>query len=58
MVGIKIFDNKEIDTSSVEIKEKVSTAIADYVKEHWNECVKITEQSIDDEYIVEFQVEL
>jgi hypothetical protein len=58
MVGIKIYDNKEIDTSSIEIKEKVSTAIADYVKEHWDECVKNTEQYVDDEYIVDFQVEL
>jgi hypothetical protein len=58
MVGIKIFDNKQIDISSIEIKEKVSISIADYVKEHWNECVKISEQYVDDEYITEFQVEL
>lgn len=48
MVGIKIFDENKIDTSSTEIREKVAKAISDYVFDNWYDVVCI-ENSDDTE---------
>lgn len=47
MVGIKIFDENKIDTSSTEIREKVAKAISDYVFDNWNDvvCIENSEDS-------------
>lgn len=58
MVGIKIFDENKIDTSSTEIKKKICKAISDYVFDNW-ETVVSTENSDDSEgYEVLFKVTL
>lgn len=60
MVGIKLYDDKRIDTSSKELREKVSKAVADYIVENWDEVVKvqITEDIFNDDYEAEFKISL
>lgn len=48
MVGIKIFDENKIDTSSTEIKGKITKAISDYIFDNWENVVS-TENSDDSE---------
>ena len=48
MVGIKIFDENKIDTSSTKIKKKISKAISDYVFDNWENVVSV-ENSDDSE---------
>lgn len=43
MVALNIYDEKEIDTSSTFIREKISDAIKGYLIKHWDECV-VTEK--------------
>lgn len=40
MVALNIYEEKEIDTSSTFIREKVSESIKRYVLEQWEECVE------------------
>ena len=49
MVGLKVYDKKSIDTSSEEFREKVSDSVKRYIKEHWDECVTLEDES-DDKY--------
>lgn len=59
MVAIKLWDNKAIDTSSDKIKEDVSKSVTNYILNHWNECVKITnERTSDDKFETEFCISL
>lgn len=58
LVLIKVWNDKPIDISSQEIKNKVSQSISDYVIEHWNECVQISVTNSDENYDVEFSITL
>lgn len=59
MVAIKLWDNKTIDTSSDKIKEDVSKSVTNYILNHWNECVKITnERTSDGKFEIEFCISL
>ena len=58
MVGIKIWDEEEIDISSSVIKEKLIQSISTYLLEHWNDCVKISSTKSDNKYITEFLITL
>lgn len=55
---IKVWDNTTIDTSSTEIKSKVSKSISDYILNHWDECVHTTTSKSDWKYEVEFSITL
>lgn len=44
MIGISIYDDKKIDTSSMEFKKEISIAIGTYLINNWNDCVVITER--------------
>lgn len=56
MIKIKVWDNKEIDTLSDEIKDKVSQSIADYVLKHWDKSVDISTSKFNGKYEAEFTV--
>ena len=59
MVAVKLWDNKAIDTSSDKIKEDVSKSVTNYILNHWNECVKITnERTPDGKFETEFCISL
>ena len=58
MVEIKLYDEKEIDTSSIEIREKVSESITNYIKNNWDTLVKIDKNLFDGKYEVSFRIEL
>ena len=58
MVEIKLYDEKEIDTSSIEIREKVSESITNYIKNNWDALVKIDKNLFDEKYEVSFRIEL
>lgn len=47
MVGIRLYDGKTIDTSSAEMKEKVSKAIAEYVINNWDDVAKVEREGQD-----------
>ena len=56
MVGIKLYDDKKIDTSSKELREKVSKAVANYIVENWNEVVKV--QMTEDVFYNNYEAEV
>ena len=60
MAGIKLYDDKRIDTSSKELREKVSKAVANYIVENWNEVVTVqmTEDVFYNNYEAEFGINL
>lgn len=58
MVGIKIFDENKIDTSSTEIREKVAKAISDYVFDNWYDVVNIENSDDTECHEVFFKVTL
>lgn len=58
MVGISIYNDKEIDTDSLEIKETISTSIKDYIINNWDQCVTIEQALVNDIYTVQFSIEL
>lgn len=58
MVGIKIFDENKIDTSSTEIREKVAKAISDYVFDNWENVVSVENSDDSEGYEVLFKVTL
>lgn len=55
---IKVWDNAPIDTSSTEIKNKVSQSISDYILNHWDECVHITSSELEGKFEVAFCIVL
>lgn len=58
MVGIKIFDENKIDTSSTEIKGKIAKAISDYVFDNWENVVSFENSDDTEGYEVLFKVTL
>lgn len=50
MVDIGLYDEKEIDTSSDELKEKVSNAIARYVIVNWDSVAEFEQNKINGRY--------
>lgn len=58
MVGIKIFDENKIDTSSTEIKKKICKAIFDYVFDNWENVVSVENSDDSEGYEVLFKVTL
>lgn len=50
MVDIGLYDEKEIDTSSDELKEKVSNAIARYVIDNWDTVTEFEQNKFNDRY--------
>lgn len=58
MVGIKIFDENKIDTSSAEIKKKISKAISDYIFDNWENVVSVENSDDSEGYEVLFKVTL
>lgn len=58
MTIIRVFDDKPIDTTSDELRNKVSESIANYILEHWDECVHINSFESDGKYNVDFSVTL
>ena len=58
MIEIKLYDDKKIDTSSDEIREKVSKSVAEYIKDNWDIVVKTKNRLFDGKYEVSFRIEL
>ena len=58
MIEIKLYDDKKIDTSSDEIREKVSKSVAEYIKDNWDIVVKTKNILFDGKYEVSFRIEL
>lgn len=58
MTMIRVFDNKPIDTTSDEVRNKVSQSIANYVLEHWDECVHIKSFKENGKYNMDFSITL
>lgn len=58
MTMIRVFDNKPINTTSDEVRNKVSQSIANYVLEHWNECVHIEAFKENGKYNMDFSITL
>ena len=58
MVAIKVWDSAPIDVLSDEIKDNVSKSIANYVIEHWDECVQYTSEIVDNKYEAQFCITL
>ncbi len=57
-IGIHIYDYKEIDISSPEIRENISIAVKDYIVEHWDECVTAEKHSQNGKDCAEIIIEL
>lgn len=58
MTTIKVWDNTLINTSSIDIKNKVTQSISDYILNHWDECVHTTTVITEGKYEVEFSITL
>lgn len=58
MTTIKVWDNTLISTSSIDIKNKVTQSISDYILNHWDECVQTTSSESEGKYEVEFCITL
>ena len=58
MTMIRVFDDKPIDTTSDEIRNKVSESIANYILEHWDECVHANSFKSDGKYNMDFSITL
>lgn len=58
MAVIKVWDDSPIDTSSDEIKKRVSKSIVNYVMEHWDECVQSTTEKFDNKHETRFCITL
>lgn len=58
MVGIKLYDDKRIDTSSKELRKKVSKAVADYIIENWDEVVVVESDYFDEQNYTTFKINL
>ena len=58
MTIIKVWDDAPINTSSMEIKNKVSQSISNYIIKYWDECVHITPTETEEKYEVEFSITL
>lgn len=55
---IRVFDDKPIDTTSDEVRNKISQSIANFVLEHWDECVHIEAFEENDKYNIDFSITL
>ena len=58
MVGIKIFDENKIDTSSTEIKKKICKAISDYIFDNWENVISVENSDDSEGYEALFKVTL
>ena len=58
MKTIKVWDDIPINTSSDEIKSKISQSISDYILNHWDECVHTSTTITEGKYEVEFSITL
>lgn len=58
MAVIKVWDDVPIDTSSTEVKNKVSQSISNYVLDHWDECVHTAPTESEGKYEVDFFINL
>lgn len=58
MVNIKIYNKSEINTFSDLIKEKVSESIKQYIIENWDKCVQSKSYQTENDYRVDFKIEL
>ena len=58
MVGIALYDKKQIGTSSEELKEKVSNAIAEYIIDNWDSVTEFEQKKFDDKYELVIKVSL
>lgn len=58
MAIIKIWDDVPIDTSSQEIKSRVSQSISNYIIKHWDKCVYVTSTESGEKYEAEFSITL
>lgn len=58
MTIIKVWDNTLINTSSIDIKNKVAQGISDYILNHWDECVQTVSSESKGKYEVEFCITL
>ena len=58
MVGISVWDEKEIDTDSLETKEWISTLLKEYIIKNWHKCVFIEKATVDNICAVQFKIEL
>lgn len=58
MVGIGLYDEKEIDTSSDKLKEKVSNAITKYVIDNWDAVTEFEQNKINGRYELVIKVSL
>lgn len=58
MVGASVFDDKEIDTTSLEFKEMVSDSIKQYIIKNWDQCIHIEKTVELNHHVVQFSVEL
>lgn len=49
MVGLNLYDetreNNQVDTESIALRKKVAEAVAEFIVDNWDECVKIKEYS-------------
>lgn len=55
---IKVWDNSPIDTSSTEIKNKISQSVSNYILNHWDKCVHAAPAITEGKYEVEFSITL
>ena len=58
MVGASVYDDKEIDTTSLEFKEMVSDSIKQYIIKNWDQCVQVKKLTEFNRHVVQFSVEL
>lgn len=58
MVDIGLYDEKEIDTSSDELKEKVSNAITKYIIDNWDAVTEFEQNKINGRYELVIKVSL
>lgn len=58
MLNIGLYDEKEIDTSSNELKEKVSNAIAKYVIDNWDSVTEFEQNKINGRYELVIKISL
>ena len=58
MLSINIYDDKEIDTDSEFLKDKICEAVSAYIKGNWNKCVNYEKSKYENEYHCDFTIEL
>lgn len=58
LVSIKIYDESEIDITSDLIRQKISNSIKQYIIDNWDKCVQTKSYKTENDYRVEFNIEL